>query len=68
MPMISPDNLLRGPGSGAERPSEAAPQLRPLAADDQLCRTADAASGHSCMVLGSAEDSELTVVKPIAAR
>jgi hypothetical protein len=23
-------NLLRGPGSGVERPSEAAPQLRPV--------------------------------------
>jgi hypothetical protein len=30
----SPDDLLRGPGSGAERPAEAAPQLRPVAAGD----------------------------------
>ncbi len=31
----SPDDLLRGPGSGVERPSEAAPQLQPVAVGDQ---------------------------------
>jgi hypothetical protein len=31
----SQDDLLRGPGSGVERPAEPAPQLRPVAAYDQ---------------------------------
>jgi hypothetical protein len=34
----SPDDLLRGPGSGGELPSEAAPQLRPGVAGDQYLR------------------------------